>query len=369
MASGLVWDERFMWHQNDPTAAFLIPAGGYVQPGQHVENPETKRRIKNLLDASGLSAQMVSIPARMATDEEILTVHDATFLDHLKAQDKAGGSAGMFSLFAAGGFDLIRLAAGGAIEGLDAIISGQVKNAYALIRPCGHHATANAGMGFAFLNNGAIAAHRALETYGLGRVAIFDWDVHHGNGTQSIFWEDPRVLTLSIHQEACFPPEGGWVDEIGAGKGEGYNYNIPLPAGSGHGAYAAAMEDVIVPALRAFKPDLIIIPSGFDAGGFDPLSRQMLSSDAFRQMARQVLDIADELGHGRVLALHEGGYNAYTVPFMALAVIEEMTGIASPVEDPFLPILANAYGQAIKPHQREPIDAARTLLDRFSPRW
>lgn len=369
MATGLVWDERFMWHENDPTAAFLMPAGGYVQPGQHVENPETKRRIKNLLDASGLTRDLVPIDARAATDEEILSVHERGFLDSLKAQDASGGSAGPFSLFAAGGFEIIRLAAGGTLEALDAIMAGRIRNAYALVRPCGHHATPDAGMGFAFLNNGAMAAERAMAQYGVDRVAIVDWDVHHGNGTQAIFWRDPRVLTISIHQEACFPPEGGWTDEVGEGPGEGYNINIALPAGSGEGAYEAAMEEVVLPALRKFEPGLIIVPSGFDAGGFDPLARQMLSSGAFRSMARKVIDLAEALGHGRVLAVHEGGYNSHTVPFMALAVIEELAGVRSPVEDPFLPMLANAYGQAIRPHQQEAVDRARAVFERYSPHW
>ena len=326
MRTGFVWHELYMWHQNDPTAAFLVPAGPQVQPGEFVENPQTKRRFKNLLDASELTRALVDVAPRRAADEEILRVHSPSYLARLQDMDETGGSAGPLARFGPGGFELIRLAAGGALAAVDAIFEKRVDNAYALIRPCGHHATPDSGLGFCVLNNGAMAARHASARHGAERVAIVDWDVHHGNGTQTIFWSDPDVLTISLHQAGCFPPDQGWLDEVGEGSGLGFNINVPLSPGSGRGAYAAAMERVVSPALRAFRPDLIIVACGFDAGGFDPLARQMLSSEAFRGMTATMVELAAELCGGRMLFTHEGGYHAASVAYMGLAVVETLSG-------------------------------------------
>lgn len=369
MRTGLVWHELFMWHQNDPTAAALVPAGPTVQPGEFIENPETKRRFKNLLDASELTRKLVDIPPRRASDADILRVHTAGYMERLEAMNETGGSAGPLSQFGPDGFDIIRLAAGGALAAVDAILEGRVDNAYALIRPCGHHALPDLGMGFCILNNGAIAAHHARATHGVARIAFVDWDVHHGNGTQAIFWTDPDVLTISIHQAGCFPPDGGWVDEVGEGEGAGYNLNIPLSPGSGRGAYLAAMARVVAPALRAFRPDLIIVPCGFDAGGFDPLSRQMLSSETFRTMTATMVEVAAELCGGRLLFLHEGGYHAATVAYMGLAVVETLSGIRTGFADPLIPFTDRLWGQDLQPHQATEVERARAIFDLGRRAW
>src|SRR5262249_15589413 len=158
---------------------------------------------------------------------------------------------------------------------------------------------ADAAMGFCLFGNVAVAAHHALAARGLERIAVVDYDVHHGNGTQAAFYDDPRVLTISLHQDSCFPPGSGPLEETGAGAGEGFNVNVPLPPGSGDGAYEAAFERVVVPALERFRPQLILVASGFDASAMDPLGRMMVSPRGFGRIASLVLDAADRLCDGK----------------------------------------------------------------------
>src|SRR5262249_52769719 len=153
-----------------------------------------------------------------------------------------------------------------------------------------------------------------------GRVATVDWDVHHGNGTQAIFYDDPSVLTISLHQDNLFPAASGGIAENGTGPGEGFNINVPLPPGSGPGAYVAAFERVVLPALRRFKPELIVVPSGFDAGGVDPLGRMMMSAGGFRELTALLMAVAKELCGGRIVMTHEGGYSEMYAPYCGLAV-------------------------------------------------
>lgn len=369
MATGLVWDERYMWHQNDPTAAGVVTAGGFVEPGLQTENPDTKRRFKNLLDASGLTERLIQIPAKQATDEQILRVHSQSFLNKLNEQNATGGNVGPLASFGPGGVDIVRLAAGGVVAAVEGVLAGRCDNAYALVRPCGHHATADSGMGFCILNNGAIAALHALEKHDVDRILFVDWDVHHGNGTQTAFWEDSRVLTISIHQENCFPPQSGHIEEIGAGPGEGYNINVPLPPGSGRGAYLSTMDRIVMPAVEAFRPQLIIVPCGFDAGGFDPLGRMMLYADVFREMTRKLMTAAAACGNPPIVMCHEGGYHGSSVAFMGLAVIEELSGEKTGIDDPFIPFLRDTGGQDLQPHQEACISVAAKQVDRFKPLW
>jgi acetoin utilization deacetylase AcuC-like enzyme len=190
------------------------------------------------------------------------------------------------------------------------------------------------------------------------RIAVVDWDVHHGNGTQSIFYADPSVLTISIHQDRCYPVDSGGLEERGEGEGHGYNVNVPLPAGSGHEAYVQAMARVVVPALRSFAPDLIVVSSGFDASVFDPMGRMLLDSETFRAMAAVLVDEADSLCDGRLVAVHEGGYSEVYVPFCGLAVVETLAGRATAVTDPYAEENRLTAGHELTPAQDQVIDAA-----------
>ena len=271
------------------------------------------------------------------------------------------GEVGRSAYIGAGTYEIALLAAGGAMEAVDAVLSGTVDNCYALLRPAGHHAEADSGMGFCIFNNAALAAIHARTDCGIKRIAIIDWDVHHGNGTQVAFYDDPHTLTISIHQDGRFPLHTGKLDERGEGAGFGCNINVPLPPGCGHGAYVATFEQVVAPALDAFEPDLIIVSSGYDAGGFDSMAHMMAHSDTFRMMAETVTAAADRHCGGRLVVLHEGGYSTYHVPFCGLAVIETMVGEPSGVTDPYIS-LANLPYQDLQPHQAAIIDAAASLL-------
>jgi acetoin utilization deacetylase AcuC-like enzyme len=327
--------------------------------------------MKNLLDVAGITEQLIWVKPRPATEEELARVHDRGYITAIKAMsDRSGGDARMDwpfgeAPFGPGGFAIARLAAGGVLAAVDAVVAGTVHNAYALVRPPGHHAEAGHGLGFCVFNNGAVAARHAQRGHGLRRIAIVDWDAHHGNGAQHIFWTDPYVLTISIHQDGAFPPGSGSITDIGEGEGTGYNLNIPLPTGSGVGAYLAAFERVIVPALRRFGPDLIIVPCGFDAGCFDPMSRMMLHADCFRAMARLVQMAADELCAGRLVLCQEGGYHKTSVPFFGLAVIEQIAGLCSGMTDPFQPIIEKYPFQDLQPHQDDVLRQAEKLVERL----
>lgn len=311
--------------------------------------------------------QLQLIEPREATEQEILRFHTADYLETLKKLSAGiGGDAGPFTPMGRGSYEIALLSAGGVLAALEAILENRVTNAYALVRPPGHHAVAGEGMGFCLLGNAAIAGFHALNHYSLDRIAFVDWDVHHGNGTQSAFYDDPRALTISVHQDNCFPPDSGYRHENGLGAGTGYNINIPLPPGSGVAAYEEAYDQVVLPALHKFRPQLIIVPCGFDAGAYDPLGRMQMHSDGYRNLTRRMMAAADELCDGKMLLTHEGGYNTWTVPFFGLAVMEELSGVKTATQDPFLEMAAALGGQDLQAHQQAAIGAAVELLDNLA---
>lgn len=188
-------------------------------------------------------------------------------------------------------------------------------------------------MGFCFFANIAVAIEAAKARHGVERVAVLDWDVHHGNGTQAIYYRRDDVLSISLHQDGCFPPGYSGAEDIGEDRGRGFNLNVPLLPGGGHDAYMQAMQRIVLPALERFRPQLIVVASGFDANAVDPLARMQLHSDSFRAMTAMVRDAAERHAGGRLVVVHEGGYSEAYVPFCGLAVIEELSGVRSAVRD------------------------------------
>ena len=191
---------------------------------------------------------------------------------------------------------------------------------------------------------------------------MIDWDVHHGNGTQNIFYDDPNVLTISLHQAGTYPPQSGKLEEHGVGAGKGANINVNIPAGSGHAAYLYAMNQVVIPALHRFKPDFIFVSSGFDAGAFDPLARMTCAGETFQMMTKMVKEAAEMLCGGKLALVHEGGYSPTHVPFLGLAVIEALSGIQTGVVDPYAEAISSHGGYTLLPHQAAAIDAAAELV-------
>ncbi len=209
---------------------------------------------------------------------------------------------------------------------------GEEECAYVLSRPPGHHCLPDWPNGFCLLANIAIAIEAAQAKGKLGKVAVLDWDVHHGNGTEAIYYDRDDVLTISIHQDRCYPQDTGALVDQGSGDGVGFNMNIPLPPGCGHAAYLEAMDRLVMPKLEAFDADLIIVACGFDACGFDPLARMMCSADTFRQMTERLMQVSN----GKLVAAHEGGYSEFYVPFCGHAMLEAMSGSAIHATDPLL---------------------------------
>ncbi|AZF05540.1 class II histone deacetylase [Pseudomonas sp. R5-89-07] len=333
------FDEMTLWHSAG-AHALTLPVGGWVQPpagAGHAESPETKRRFKSLLDVSGLSRQLQLHSAGPASEEDLLRVHGRAYLQRFKAlSDAGGGELGPQAPIGPGSFEIARLSAGLAIAAVNQVLSDQAHNAYSLSRPPGHHCLADGAMGFCFLANIAIAIEAAKARSGLGKIAVIDWDVHHGNGTQSIFEARGDVLTISLHQDGCYPPGYSGAQERGVGAGLGANINIPLLPGSGHAAYLHAVARIVVPALERFQPELIIVACGYDANAVDPLARMLLHSDSFRLMTRALRQAAERLCQGRLVLVHEGGYSEAYVPFCGLATVEELSGVRTAVVDPML---------------------------------
>jgi acetoin utilization deacetylase AcuC-like enzyme len=363
MPTGLVWHERYMWHDTGSGTSELS-SGVWLEPHIHAESPDTKRRLKNLLDATGLTDQLVAVPPREATVDELCRVHDLAYVELIRELSSGrGGDAGSQAPFGRGSFEIAALAAGGTIAAVEAVLGGRVDNAYALVRPPGHHALPDLGMGFCIFANVAVAVRHAQAVKGVGRVAVVDWDVHHGNGTQAVFFDDPSVLAVSLHQDGLYPFDSGAVEETGAGAGAGSTLNVPLPAGSGRGAYVEAFRQVVIPALERFRPELIVVACGFDAGGLDPLGRMLLSAAAFGELTSRLVDAADRLCDGRLVLSHEGGYSAGHVPFCGLAVIEALSGLSAGIDDPFA-YLEQVPGQVLQRSQEEAIAVAATNVER-----
>lgn len=348
MTTAFYSDERCFWHGGG-NYAFTLPVAGLVQPtpGGLPENPETKRRLRNLIEVTGLTRHLAMRGAEPASREELLRVHPESYLTAFKAaSDAGGGELGLRTPFGAGGYEIAALSAGLAKAALRAVLTGEVRNAYSLSRPPGHHCTADFPNGFCLLNNIAVAI-RAAQAEGLvRRVAVVDWDVHHGNGTEAIFWNDPDVLTISLHQERNYPLDAGGVEAMGGPEALGSNLNLPLPPGCGHAAYLHAMDRVVLPALARFKPEVIIVACGFDAAAVDPLGRMLCTAETFRAMTRQIMRAADELCGGKLVLVHEGGYSEVYVPFCGHAVLEELSGSDITAPDPLAATLAKRQPDA-----------------------
>ncbi len=294
MSLALISDDRYLEHDE----------------ASHPENANRLRAIHAMLqDDPALLDRLAQLAPRPADDAEICAAHERQLLDRLSAiADSGGGWVDQETYITPQSVEIARLAAGGALVAVDAVLAGQADQAFALIRPPGHHATPDKAMGFCLFNNAAIAAEFARSAYGLERVAIIDWDVHHGNGTQDIFAANPHVLYISTHGWPLWPGSGNWR-EMGERHGEGSTLNLPLRALTGDMGFHRAFSETIGPALQRFKPELVIISAGYDAHLQDPLGNLALSTAGYANLAAIVYNLAGECCDGRLVGLLEGGYN------------------------------------------------------------
>jgi acetoin utilization deacetylase AcuC-like enzyme len=279
----------------------------------HPESPERLEEIMRVLNATGILSRLIAIDPVPATDAQIIAAHTREHLARVQELCARGGGHFDADTYAnERSFDAARLAAGALVRAVDAVMAREVDNAFALVRPPGHHATKHRAMGFCLFNNVAIGAHHALAAHSLDRVLIVDYDVHHGNGTQDIFYHSPRALYFSTHQYPHYPGTGNW-DEIGEGEGRGYTVNVPLPPGVGDEGYQLIFDDLLFPLAERYRPQIVLASVGFDAHWRDPLAMESLSLAGYTTLARTLIEIANEMCDGRIVFALEGGYDLEVV--------------------------------------------------------
>lgn len=311
-STGLVFDALYARH--DPG------------PG-HPESPERYAALHAAFEQNGLLGSLHSIKPRLARDEDLHLAHTQAYI-HVVRHDVARRASMLSTGDTALGvhtFDIALMAVGGCLAAVDAIFSAQVRNAFAAVRPPGHHVTATRGMGFCVFNNVAIAARYAQKVHGAERVLIADWDVHHGNGTQDIFYRDPSVFVFNTHQSPWYPGTGAH-DEAGEDAGAGTTMNCPFHAGAGHAEIVGAFRKKLLPAAETFRPDFVVISAGFDSRHDDPLGRFVLKDGDFGELTSIMMEIADRWAGGRLLSVLEGGYNLRGVGAAASTHLETLRG-------------------------------------------
>jgi len=326
-------DERMLQHQPDSSAPFVADRLDrrirLILESLNVEwkYPEHPGRLSAIVDAlrAGPIRGVRMAPGVAASREQLARVHATAYLDDIETY--RGKQAWLdidTTAVSAGSIDAAEVAAGSAIAAVEAVVSGAVDHSFALVRPPGHHAESMRARGFCLFNNVAVAAAHAQAALGCERVLIIDWDAHHGNGTQSIFWADPDVMLFDVHRAAPFYPGTGHLEEVGAGRGEGTTVNVPMPATASDAAILQVFRRILGPAARWFKPDLILVSAGFDAHHND-LALNM-SYEGFAALTAFVQDLADELCEGRLTMVLEGGYNIESLAGSVHRVLQVLSG-------------------------------------------
>lgn len=318
------------------TAIILNPRQAEHSEPRHVERAARMEAIEQAIDASGLRAELLAIEPGPASEPQLLAAHQPQLLALVqRAASLGGGWIDMDTYTTADSWDAALLAAGAAVKAVEAVVSGQAANAFALVRPPGHHATRSRPMGFCLLNNIAIAAHHARAALGIERVAIVDYDVHHGNGTQDCFYNDGRVLFCSTHGWPLYPGTGA-EHEIGVEQGHGATLNLPLPYGAGDASFARLYDEVVLPALRRFQPQLILVSAGYDAHWDDPIGPLALSVTGYALLTQRLTTLASELCGGRIVLTLEGGYSLQALGSCVVAALQVLLG-HDPGPDPLGP--------------------------------
>jgi acetoin utilization deacetylase AcuC-like enzyme len=303
----------------------------------HPESPARLRLIMKELERSGLlqTGKCSLVKPEAASIKEVKLIHGSDYIQLVKRVCASGG--GLLDLgdtvVSPESFEVALLAAGGALKAVDLVMAGKFNSAFALVRPPGHHAGPYYALGFCIFNNAAIAAAHLLRNFNLDRVLILDVDAHHGNGTQEIFYDDDKVLYISLHQDPTDFPGTGFVDEVGEGKGLGYTVNVPFPLQINDQIYLEAFNQIVVPIIRQYKPQFIVVSVGFDNHYSDPVASLSLSALSYVEIFGKVLGLVSKFCAGRLVAVLEGGYSRSFLGRMAVAVIAKMAGIPYPIKD------------------------------------
>jgi len=310
----------------------------HIAGAGHPESPERLVAINDRLDQEEINAALEAIIPRAATKDELGWNHTSSYIDLVQATSgRQSHQLDPDTATSPGSWQAACLAVGGVFALLDAIDNSIIDNAFALIRPPGHHAEADRAMGFCLFNNVALGAHYGRQVLGYERVVIVDWDLHHGNGTQNSFYSDPNVLYFSTHQYPYYPGSGG-VHEVGEGRGKGFTVNVPLSVGAGDETYAAIFNRLLVPVCKSFSPDLILVSAGFDIHVDDPLGGMRVSQVGFAYLARVLLELADSCCGGNLLFCLEGGYDLQGLAAGVVGVLKECKG-GSTIESNTLELL------------------------------
>jgi acetoin utilization deacetylase AcuC-like enzyme len=336
----------------------------HLTPESHPESPRRISAINEALHRSELLAQIERIEPSIASIEDLTSVHKSHYIEELEAKGKeASQHGGMLQLDAdtwmsPDSYQTAKLAAGAGVEAVRGVLKSGYTKSFVVVRPPGHHALADSPMGFCLFNNVAIAARHAQRAYGLKRVMVIDWDVHHGNGTQDMFYNDPSVLFVSFHQYPFWPPNCGWYTEDGSEEGKGYNINIPLPAGTGDRGYLSAWDAIVKPICLEYKPEVLFLSAGYDAHQADPLGQQQISTRGYFLLSNRLSDLAEEL-NCPIVGFLEGGYNTRSLADSVVATVKVLNS-SDKSERENIQAFAGIYGAEVAPSTS---DRNKALVD------
>lgn len=338
----------------------------WISKTDYYDTPERVVQAYELLKKSGLLEKLVPIPSYKVNKEDLIGFHSKEYIDKIeKLSNEEGGDVGELCQIGKGGFDVIREAIGGDFNALDAIMNGEVQNAFCLQRPPAAHAERDMGFGFCVVNSFNILIKRAREKYGLKRIMIIDFDNHYKRGIEQAWYETDEVLYSEIHQSGALKEDDAadknatWVGE---GKGKGYNVVIPMPSGAGDDAYIKAFEEIILPVANQYKPELVVLIAGYASNIFDPLCRQQLTARGYFKLTEMIKNIADKYSQGRLIGILEGGKGNY-MSFCILKTLEAMSGEKTEVKDFTEGLITRNY---LTNDQKTAIDEVKNIL---SPYW
>jgi acetoin utilization deacetylase AcuC-like enzyme len=342
-------------------------------------HPETAKRLAAIDDAlsgSSLAGKFTDVAPRYATEDEICTVHSPTYVEQIVKRVKLARERQSLiqwdpdTYLSPASFDVAKLAAGAGFQAVSSVTNDQFLSSFVAVRPPGHHASVSDGMGFCIFNNIALAARFAREHLGYHRVMIIDWDVHHGNGTQQIFYESPDICVLSLHQYPFWPPDSGWYEDDGKGAGRGYNINIPLPAGTGDAGYLLAWDRIVQPIVREYAPDLILLSAGYDAHAEDPIGGLEVTTSGFAHMSARLIKLAHEC-NAKLVCFLEGGYNLHALGESVVATLRVLGAGSLSEVDEIVESYTSAAGKGARPTDVtwEVEESVNTVRKYFSQYW